>query len=151
MIRPIFTHPDPTLREISASVPTMTDAVRAILDDMLETMYAAPGRGLAAVQVGILQRLVVIDIGWKTGQSDPLFLVNPAVVSASEARVQQEERCLSIPGVPRRVTRPAQVTVAYLDRDGRPREIEAEGALAMALQHEIDHLDGRLILDHAEA
>ena len=148
-ILPIVTHPDPRLGQVSAPVAEVTDATRTLLDAMLETMYAAPGRGLAAVQVGVLERLVVVDTAWKDGPRDPLFLVNPEIAWASDVLVAGEERCLSIPGVPREVARPDRVRVRYRDRDGRAREILAEGPLAMALQHEIDHLDGVLILDRA--
>jgi len=150
MIRPILIHPDPVLREHSAPVLAVTDATRAILDDMLETMYGASGRGLAGVQVGVLQRLVVIDIAWKDGANDPRFFVNPDIVWSSDVLSSREERCLSIPNAPKDVLRPDRVRVQFLDRDGAAQEMEADGVLAMVIQHEIDHLNGVLILDRAQ-
>jgi peptide deformylase len=151
MIRPILIHPDPVLREISAPVGAVTDATRTLIDDMLETMYAAPGRGLAAPQIGVLQRVIVLDVDWKTGPRNAMALVDPELVWSSDTKATGQEGCLSIPDTPRQVTRPDRVRVRYRDRDGEAREIEADGPLAMVLQHEIDHLDGILILDHEAA
>jgi len=148
--RPILIHPDPVLRETSAPVPAVTDETRAVLDDMLETMYGASGRGLAGVQIGVLQRLVVIDLAWKEGDKDPRFFVNPEMVWSSDTLFSREERCLSIPNVPKEVLRPDRVRVQFLDRDGAAQEMEADGVLAMVIQHEIDHLNGVLILDRAQ-
>ena len=148
MIRPILTHPDPVLRQTSVPLGAVSDETRALLDDMLETMYAAPGRGLAAPQIGVLQRAIVVDVDWKTGPKNPQVFVDPEIVWASDDKVRGEEGCLSIPGHPVEVLRPDRVRMRYLDRDGVPQEIEAEGPLARVLQHEIDHLDGVLILDH---
>lgn len=147
MIRPIVQHPDPLLHRTSTALGTVTDETRALLDDMLETMYAAKGRGLAGVQVGVLQRVVVVDIAWKEGTPDPMVFVDPEVVWMSDTRAVREERCLSIPDRPTPVLRATQVRVRYLDRDGAPREREFEGLMAMVMQHEVDHLDGVLILD----
>jgi peptide deformylase len=149
MIRPILEHPDPTLRRRSAPVGTVTDETRALLDDMLETMYAAKGRGLAGVQVGLLQRLVVVDIAWKEGTPAPRAFVDPEIVWSSDTRATREERCLSIPDRPTAVSRPDRVGVRYRDRQGGVREEVFDGLMAMVMQHEIDHLDGVLILDHA--
>lgn len=147
----IITIPDRKLRLTSAPVERVDDDLRRFMDSMLETMYAAPGIGLAAVQVGEPRRLVTIDVAQReddTAERDPLFLVNPQILWTSDERAVAEEGCLSIPDYFAEVERPAKVRVAYLDRDGRPQEIEADGVLAVCLQHEIDHLDGRLFLDH---
>ena len=147
-VLPIVILPEPKLRLRSEPVERVDDGVRALLDDMLETMYAAPGIGLAAVQVGVLKRLVTVDPAREDAPKQPLFLVNPRVVWASDERVPYEEGCLSIPDYYEEVLRPERVRVAFLDRDGRPGEIEADGLLATVLQHEIDHLDGVLFVDH---
>lgn len=147
-LRPIVVLPDPKLRQTSALVDVVDDEVRQLLDDMLETMYDAPGIGLAAVQVGVLRRVVVVDATRDDTPKHPIALVNPAVTWASDALVPYEEGCLSIPEYYEEVLRPDRVKVAYLDRDGRALEIEADGLLAVVLQHEIDHLDGVLFLDH---
>ena len=150
MIRPIVTHPDPVLHEICTPVSQVSDDTRALLDDMLETMYDAQGRGLAAVQVGVLQRVVVVDTDWKEGAKNPRLFVNPEIVWSSDTLASREERCLSIPNTPTEVKRPDRVRVRYLDPTGEPREMEADGMLAMVIQHEVDHLDGVLILDRAK-
>ena len=116
MIHPIVTHPDPILHQSSAPVPHVTDATRALLDDMLETMYDAQGRGLAAVQIAVLQRVVVVDTAWKDGARTPLFFVKPEVVWSSDVLATREERCLSIPDTPTKVLRPDRVRVRFLDR-----------------------------------
>ncbi len=144
----IVTLPDARLRLASKPVETVDDEVRARLDAMLETMYDAPGIGLAAVQVGDMRRLVVVDIAKQDEPRTPLFLVNPEVVWASDELSAYEEGCLSIPDEYYDVERPASVRVRYLDRDGQQREVEADGILATVLQHEIDHLNGVLFLDH---
>jgi peptide deformylase len=149
MIQPILIHPAPILRDKSAPVPEINDRVRTLLDDMLETMYDAEGRGLAAVQIGVLQRLVVMDTDWKERARNPLFFVNPEIVWSSTTTESREERCLSIPNTPKEVIRPDRVRVRYLDRDGASREAEMRGLTAMVIQHEVDHLEGVLILDRA--
>ncbi len=149
MIHPIVIHPDPILARISAPVPRVTDDTRALLADMLETMYDAQGRGLAAVQIGVLQRVLVVDTDWKEGARNPLLFVNSEIVWSSGTLMAREERCLSIPDTPKDVLRPDRVRVQFLDRDGTPRKMEADGMLAMVIQHEVDHLDGVLILDRA--
>jgi peptide deformylase len=146
-ILPILTIPDPILRKVAAPVERIDDELRRLADDMLETMYGAPGIGLAAPQVGVSRRLVVLDVSAKEGEKAPLVLVNPEIVSlADESRVY-EEGCLSIPDVKIEIERPAAVTVRYLDRDGNRQELAADGLLATAIQHEVDHLEGRLIID----
>jgi peptide deformylase len=147
-IRPVITLPDSKLRLASAPVTTVDASIRALLDDMLETMYDAPGIGLAAVQIGVMQRLVTIDTAKQEEPRNPLFLVNPEVTWRSEATSVYEEGCLSIPEYYEEVTRPEKVRVRFLDRDGNPQEIEADGILATVVQHEIDHLDGVLFVDH---
>ena len=119
-----------------------------LIDDMFETMYDAPGIGLAAIQVGVPKRIVTLDVAKKDEPADPKVLLNPEVVWSSDALSIYEEGCLSIPDIHEDVERPAGVRVRYLDRDGKPQEIEAEGLLAICLQHEIDHLNGVLFIDH---
>ncbi|KAB2915490.1 MAG: peptide deformylase [Hyphomicrobiaceae bacterium] len=144
---PIITLPDPLLRKASDRVERVDDELRRLMDDMLETMYAAPGVGLAAVQVGVPRRLVVLDTSGEDEERRPLILVNPEIVSlGSEMRVH-EEGCLSIPDVRIEIERPASLTVRFLDREGKPQELAAEGLLATAIQHEVDHLNGKLIID----
>ncbi len=147
-VRPIVTLPEAKLRLKSEPVATVDNATRATLDDMLETMYDAPGIGLAAIQIGVPKRLVVLDLAKQDEPKAPLFLVNPEIVWASDEHSVYEEGCLSIPDIYEEVERPAKVRVRYLDRDGTPQEMEAEGLLATAVQHEIDHLNGVLFVDH---
>ncbi|HVY21280.1 MAG TPA: peptide deformylase [Bauldia sp.] len=146
----IITLPDRKLRLKSAPVERVDDEVRAFMDSMLETMYAAPGIGLAAIQVNVPRRIVTIDVAQRedeTAKPDPLFLINPEVLWSSDERAIAEEGCLSIPEYFAEVERPAKVKVAYLDREGKQRELDADGVLAVCLQHEIDHLDGKLFID----
>lgn len=145
---PILIAPDPRLRGKAKSVTTVDARVRRLMDDMLDTMYAAPGIGLAAPQVGVMERIVVVDVSGKNEPSAPMRLVNPAIVWRSEEIEAGEEGCLSIPEQYADVTRPARVRVTYQDEKGTAREIEADGLLARCLQHEIDHLDGVLFVDH---
>ncbi len=147
-VRRIITLPDPQLRTLSSRVAKVDGAVRTILDDMIETMYDAPGIGLAAVQVGVVQRLVVLDTARKDEPPQPLFLVNPEIVQSSEERIIYEEGCLSIPDYYEDVERPERVRFRFQDRDGAECEMDAEGLLAIAVQHEIDHLNGVLFVDH---
>jgi peptide deformylase len=150
-LRPILVLPDPQLRQRCSPVAKVDDRVRALMDDMLETMYDAPGIGLAAIQIGVLERVVVIDIAKRqdeTASADPMFFVNPEIVWASDELSVYEEGCLSIPEFYEEVERPAKVRVKYLDRDGKACEIEADDLLATCLQHEIDHLNGVLFIDH---
>ena len=147
----IITLPDKKLRLVSDPVETVDDAVRRFLDDMLETMYEAPGIGLAAIQVGVPRRIVVCDVAKREDEDadpDPMFLINPEILSSSDERVIREEGCLSIPDYFADVERPDEVRVRYLDRDGKSQEIEAKGVLATCLQHEIDHLNGKLFIDY---
>jgi peptide deformylase len=143
----IITLPDPLLRKVSKPVERVDAEIRKLADDMLETMYAAPGVGLAAVQVGVLRRVIVLDTADKEDGPKPLVLINPETVSlGSEMRVH-EEGCLSIPEQRVEIERPASLVVRYLDRDGKKQVLAADGLLATAIQHEIDHLNGKLIID----
>ena len=143
---PIVKLPDPVLRNVSEPVERVDSELLKLADDMLETMYEAPGVGLAAVQVGVLKRLVVLDVS-EGDEKNPLVLFNPEILSlGSETRVH-EEGCLSIPDTHIEIERPASLVVGYIDREGHPRELKAEGLLATAVQHEIDHLNGKLIID----
>lgn len=146
--RDIIHIPDPVLRQASAPVARVDDALRAFADDMLETMYAAPGIGLAAIQVGEPIRMLVADVAQDGEDKTPHVLINPVIVASSDDRNTYEEGCLSIPDYYADVERPARVTVEYLDRDGGKQSIDADGLLATCLQHEIDHLDGVLFIDH---
>jgi peptide deformylase len=150
-VRPILTAPDPRLKKKSLPVAAVDEDVRQLMDDMLETMYAAPGIGLAAPQVGVLKRVVVLHIDREDTKVGPLFMANPEIVEASDEDATYEEGCLSVPDHYSDVVRPAQVTVRYLDRDGGQKELACEGLLATCVQHEIDHLDGILFIDHLSA
>ena len=149
----IITLPDRKLRMTSDPVERVDDDLRKFMDSMLEAMYEAPGIGLAAIQVGVPRRVITVDVATRESEEEepkpnPLFLVNPQILWRSDDFAIAEEGCLSIPEYFAEVERPAQVRVAYLDRDGKPQEIEAEGILAVCLQHEIDHLDGKLFIDY---
>ncbi|KXF78815.1 peptide deformylase [Paramesorhizobium deserti] len=147
-IKPLVILPDPLLRQLSKPVERVDDQLRAFADDMLETMYAAPGIGLAAIQVGEPLRMLVIDLSKEDEEKAPHVFINPQIVASSEERSAYEEGCLSIPDYYAEVERPASVRVTYLDREGKPQEIAAEGLMATCLQHEIDHLNGVLFIDH---
>jgi peptide deformylase len=144
---PIITIPDPVLRKISEPVERVDAATLKLMDDMLDTMYAAPGIGLAAIQVGVPRRIVVIDTADEDEPKTPLCLINPEIVKLGAKTRLYEEGCLSIPDVRVEIERPDTVTVRYIDRDGKQQELAADGLLATALQHELDHLDGHLIID----
>jgi peptide deformylase len=147
-ILPIIVAPDPRLKLKAEPVESVDADVARLMDDMLETMYAAPGIGLAAPQVGVLKRVIVIDTVRADEERDPLCLANPEVIARSEDLKPWDEGCLSLPEHYAEVVRPAQVTVRYLDRNNERQEIEADGVLAVCLQHEMDHLDGVLFVDH---
>ena len=146
--RPIILLPDPVLRRAAEPITSIDDEVRRLADDMLETMYAAPGVGLAAPQVGISRRLIVLDVSEKDDEKRPYVMINPLIVKRGEELNVHEEGCLSIPDVRVEIERPAEVVVQYLDRDGNQQELAADELLATCLQHEIDHLDGRLLIDY---
>jgi peptide deformylase len=150
-LRTIIKLPDPRLRLVSSPVTSVDDSIRALMDDMLETMYAAPGIGLAAIQIAVQKRVFVLDVAKREDEDAvpaPLCLANPEIIWTSEERSTAQEGCLSIPDVFEDVERPAHVRVRYLDRDGRLQETEAAGILATCIQHEIDHLNGVLFIDH---
>ncbi len=146
-ILPILTLPDPILRKVSEPIERVDEELCQLMDDMLETMYAAPGVGLAAVQVGVPRRLVVLDVSKDEEQAGPLFMTNPEIVALGPETRLHEEGCLSIPEVLVEIERATSVTVRYLDRLGESTELTAEGLLATAIQHEINHLNGKLIID----
>ena len=145
---PIITLPDPLLRKPSVPVDRVDDALRRLADDMLETMYAAPGVGLAAVQVGRPIRLIVLDTAKEDESPQALVLINPEIVSLGEQLRLHEEGCLASPDVRIDIERPSSVRVAYVDRDGQAQQLAADGLAATAIQHEIDHLNGKLIIDY---
>lgn len=147
-IKPLIILPDPVLREVSKPVETIDASVRKLAGDMLETMYDAPGIGLAAIQIGLPLQMLVIDLAKDDAPKEPQVFINPQVLASSEERSVYEEGCLSIPDYYAEVERPAAVRVAYLDEHGKQKEIEAEGLLATCLQHEIDHLNGVLFIDY---
>lgn len=147
-IMPLVLLPDPILREVSKPVEQVDDRVRRFADDMLATMYDAPGIGLAAIQVGEPIRLLVVDTAKDDQPKNPRIFINPEIVATGEDSSVYEEGCLSIPDYYADVARPATVTVRALDRDGVEQIVEAEGLLATVLQHEIDHLNGVLFIDH---
>jgi peptide deformylase len=147
-IRDILTVPDPLLKQVSTPVERVDDDLRALMDDMLETMYAAPGIGLAAVQVGVPRRVIVMDLSRAEGEREPRYFVNPEITWRSEETQPYEEGCLSVPEIYDEVERPARVKLRYLDYQGRAVEEEAEGIFAVCIQHEMDHLDGVLFIDH---
>jgi peptide deformylase len=146
-ILPIIETPDPRLRQVSEPVGAVDDALRAFMDDMLETMYDAPGIGLAAIQVGVPKRVLVIDLQ-EDEQRNPRYFVNPEIVGESEEINVYNEGCLSVPEMYAEVERPATVKARWLDYDGVAHEEELDGLLATCLQHEMDHLEGILFVDH---
>jgi peptide deformylase len=147
-VRPILTAPDPRLQAVSTDVEAVTDDIRELADDMAESMYAADGIGLAAVQIGVAKRVIVIDLGQKEGTRNPIAYINPKVIWASDEMAVFEEGCLSVPEIWDDVERPARIKCEYLDRDGKKHLLEADGLLATCLQHEMDHLNGVLFIDH---
>ena len=147
-IREIVKLPDPILKKISQPVERVDDELRGLVDDMLATMYDAPGIGLAAVQIGIPRRLLVMDTAKDEQPKDPMAFINPEIVWSSDEVSEYEEGCLSIPDVFDNIERPAEVRVSYLDRDGKQHEEHYDGLMATVLQHEIDHLNGILFIDY---
>jgi peptide deformylase len=147
-LREIIIAPDPRLKQKSKPVKAVTDDLRKLMDDMLETMYAAPGIGLAAIQVGEPLRVIVMDLAKDGEEPRPRYFVNPEILEASDDLATYSEGCLSLPEYYEDVDRPAHVRVRYLDYDGEIREIEADDLLATCLQHEMDHLEGILFVDH---
>ena len=147
-IRPILTAPDPRLQAVSTDVEKVDAEIRKLVDDMADSMYAADGIGLAAVQIGVPKRVIVIDLDQKEGKKNPRAFINPKITWASEETAVFEEGCLSVPEIWDDVERPARIKAEYLDRDGSKQLLEADGILATCLQHEMDHLNGVLFIDH---
>lgn len=147
-IKPLIILPDPVLRQLSQPVETVNAEIRNLADDMLETMYDAPGIGLAAIQIGVPRQMLVIDVSKEGEDKQPLVFINPKVLTTSDERSVYEEGCLSIPDYYAEVERPATITVEYIDLEGKQLTAKADGLLATCLQHEIDHLNGVLFIDH---
>ncbi len=150
-ILPIITAPDPRLKIRSEPVEQFDDELRAFMDDMLATMYDAPGVGLSAIQVGVAKRAMVVDCAEDGAAAEPLYLVNPEIVESSEDLRSYEEGCLSLPEQYAEVERPAVIRVRYRDQFGAEQELQAEGLLSTCIQHEMDHFDGVLFVDHISA
>ena len=148
MLRKILTEPDSFLRKKCEPLEKVDVDTKKLMDDMLETMYAAPGIGLAAVQIGILKRVVVIDVSKVEEERKPLFLVNPEIIHQSKNTSIYEEGCLSLPGQFAEIERPAECIVKYIDYNGKEKELKTEGLLATCIQHEVDHLNGILFIDY---
>ena len=158
-LRKILTEPNKLLREKSLTVEGVDKDLQKLMDDMLETMYAAPGIGLAAIQIGVPKRVIVLDIGWRDKsestngdkqeeRKNPMYFVNPEIIAKSTNNSTYEEGCLSVPGQFAEIDRPEKCHIKYLDYYGRPKELMAEGMLATCIQHEIDHLEGILFIDY---
>ena len=146
--RKIIIEPDTILRKTSEALEKVDNELRELMDDMLETMYAAPGIGLAAVQIGVLKRLIVIDISKEKEKKNPLFLINPEIIFKSKNTSVYEEGCLSLPGYFAEIERPAECKIKYIGYDGKKKEMTASGLLASCIQHEVDHLNGILFIDY---
>ncbi|MBN9588777.1 MAG: peptide deformylase [Alphaproteobacteria bacterium 64-11] len=147
-VRPILTAPDPRLQAVSTDVEQVTDEIRTLVADLADSMYAADGIGLAAIQIGVPKRVLVIDLDQKEGQRNPRAFINPSIIWASEEMAVFEEGCLSVPEIWDDVERPARIRAEYLDQAGTRQVLEADGLLATCLQHEMDHLNGVLFIDH---
>ena len=147
-IKKILTEPDPFLRQKSSEVEQVTDETRKLMDDMLETMYDAPGIGLAAIQIGVPKRVIVIDLSREEKKKNPLYFVNPKIIKKSDIDSTYEEGCLSVPGQFAEVDRPDKCHISFLDYNGKKQELKAEGLLATCIQHEMDHLEGILFIDY---
>jgi peptide deformylase len=146
-IRKILTEPDPFLRQKSQAVPNVDNEIRKLMDDMLDTMYDAPGIGLAAIQIGVPKRIIVIDLS-KEEEKTPLYFVNPKIILKSNSNSTYEEGCLSVPGQFAEIDRPDQCHISYLDYNNKQQELKAKGLLATCIQHEMDHLEGILFIDY---
>jgi len=147
-IRKILTEPDPFLRQKSLKVEEVNDEIRSLMDDMVATMYDAPGIGLAAIQIGVPKRVIVIDLSRDSEKKNPLYFVNPKIIIKSENDAIYEEGCLSVPGQFAEINRPDRCKVKHLDYNGVEQVLDAEGLLATCIQHEIDHLEGILFIDY---
>ena len=147
-LREILTEPNKILRQKSSIVEKVDKDIQKLMDDMLETMYAAPGIGLAAIQVGVAKRIIVLDIASKDSPRNPIYFINPEIVEKSENHSTYEEGCLSVPGQFAEIDRPEKCHIKYLDYNGEKKETKAEGMLATCIQHEMDHLEGILFIDY---
>ena len=147
-LRDILILPDKRLRSVSKPVVEISDEIRTLVADMFETMYEAPGIGLAAIQVGVPSRVIVMDLSKREAEAEPRVFINPEITRSSEEKSLYEEGCLSIPDVHEDVERPTRVKIRYLDLEGKPHEEDAEGLFATCIQHEVDHLNGVLFIDH---
>jgi peptide deformylase len=147
-IKEILTEPNELLRKKSLKVDKVDKDLQELMDDMLETMYAAPGIGLAAIQIGVPKRVIVLDLSHKDEEKNPMYFVNPEIINKSDNKTSYEEGCLSVPGQFAEIERPDKCHIKYLDYHGIPKEIKAEGMIATCIQHEIDHLEGILFIDH---
>ncbi len=147
-IRKILVEPDPFLRQKSKKVEKVDDDVRSLMNDMLETMYDAPGIGLAAIQIGVAKRIIVMDLAKENEKKQPLYFINPEIITKSEIDLTYEEGCLSVPGQFAEIDRPDRCKIKYLDYDGKEQILNAQGLLATCIQHEIDHLEGVLFIDY---
>jgi len=147
-LREILVVPHPVLKQVSQTVDKVDDELRALMDDMLETMYEAPGIGLAAIQIGVPKRVIVMDLARQDEEPQPRYFVNPEILWASEETAPYEEGCLSVPEIYDEVDRPARVKIRYLNYQGEQIEEDAEGLFAVCIQHEMDHLNGVLFIDH---
>ena len=147
-IRKILTEPDSFLRQKSVKVDDVNDELRSLMDDMLETMYAAPGIGLAAIQIGVPKRVIVMDLSRNEEKKNPLYFVNPEIISSSSIDAAYEEGCLSVPGQFAEISRPDKCKIKFLNYDGKEQILHAEGLLATCIQHEVDHLEGILFIDY---
>ena len=147
-VRKILTEPDPILRQKSQPVDKVDDLTRKLMDDMLETMYLAPGIGLAAIQMGVPKRVIVLDVSKDPEKKDPMYFINPVIVSTSKNNITYEEGCLSVPGQFAEIDRSDRCHIKYLDYNGNHKELKSEGLLATCIQHEIDHLEGILFIDY---
>lgn len=147
-VREILTVPNPILKEVSKPVDKVDEELRSLMDDMLDSMYAADGIGLAAIQVGVPKRVIVMDLDWGKGERNPRYFVNPVLSDPSDNKLPYEEGCLSVPAYYDEVERPDRVRIDYLDYDGKPKTEIAEGMFAVCIQHEMDHLEGVLFIDH---
>ena len=147
-IKKILTEPDPFLRQKPKPVEKVNDEIRSLMDDMLETMYAAPGIGLAAVQIGVPKRVIVIDLSKDNKKKEPLYFVNPEIITKSDEDASYEEGCLSVPNQFAEVSRPDSCKVKYLDYEGNEKILDTKGLLATCIQHEMDHLEGILFIDY---
>ena len=147
-IRKILTEPDPFLRQKSEKVDVVSDDIRSLMDDMLDTMYDAPGIGLAAIQIGVPKRVIVIDLSKNDEKKNPLYFVNPEIITKSNNDASYEEGCLSVPNQFAEISRPDKCKIKFLDYDGNERILEVKGLLATCIQHEMDHLEGILFIDY---